>query len=242
MKVTFQKAYLEKTMIKFNLVVGALGDQKADAIVTAATRNLIPLSDYYAEALEKAGPELSLDILENNYSCEVGDALVTSAFNLDADVIVHAVTPDLDADEANSTSLLATYANAIIMGYEEGDARTFVVPPLGLESKTQHLKGMATLAYDGLFLGIGQCPGIKEVTLCMPNEAIAPVFEHVFKTELEKGWFFGPSCPNCGKPALPITYGLPTERDFMDPNFYSGGCIIWEESPDWACRACEAEF
>jgi hypothetical protein len=229
-------------MIKFNLVVGALGDQKADAIVTAATEDLNPVSVYYSELLKNAGAELDRDIIENNYRCEIGNALVTSAFNLDADVIVHAVPPNLDAEDDNSVSLIATYANAIIMGYEDGDARTFVVPPLGLESQTQQIKGLATLAYDGLFLGTGQCPGIKEITLCMPHQAIAPVFEHVFKTELEKGWSFGPSCPNCASPAMPITYGLPTERDYMDPNFYSGGCIVGDENPDWACRACGVEF
>lgn len=242
MKAIFLRASLGIGMIKFNLVVGDLSDQKADAIVTASTQELNPLSDYYSDLLEKAGPELTRDIIENAYSCEIGDAVVTSAFNLDADVIVHAVPPNLDAEDDNSIVLIAAYANAIIMGYEEGDARTFVVPTLGIESRTQHIKGLATMAYDGLFLGIGQCPGIKEITLCMPNEALAPVFEHVFKTELEKGWSFGPSCPNCGNPALPITYGLPTERDFMDPNIYSGGCVITDENPDWACRACGVEF
>lgn len=242
MKAIFLIAPLEARMIKFNLVVGALGDQKADAIVTAATEELNPLSDYYSDVLEKAGSELNRDIIENGYSCEIGDALVTSAFNLDADVIVHAVPPSLDSDEDNGMSLVATYANAIIIGYEEGDARTFVVPPLGLNSGNQHMKGLATLAYDGLFLGIGQCPYIKEVTLCMPNEAFSAVFEHVFKNELKNGWFFGPSCPNCGNPAVPITYGLPAREDLSDPNFYAGGCIVWEESPDWACRGCGVEF
>jgi O-acetyl-ADP-ribose deacetylase (regulator of RNase III) len=229
-------------MIKFNLVVGALGDQKADAIVTAAAKNLNPVSSYFGDLLEKAGPELSFDILKNNYSCEIGNALVTSAFNLDADVIVHAVTPNLDSDEDNGMSLVSTYANAIITGYQEGNARTFVVPPLGLESQTQHIMGLATLAYDGIFLGIGQCPRIKEVTLCMPDEAIAPVFEHIFKNELKEGWFFGPSCPKCGNPPVPITYGLVAGEALLDPNFYAGGCIVWEDSPNWGCKACGVEF
>jgi hypothetical protein len=128
MKAIFLRAPLEASMIKFNLVVGALGDQKADAIVTAATQELNPLSDYYSDVLEKAGPELHRDIIENGYSCEVGDALVTSAFNLDADVIVHAVPPSLDSDEDNGMSLVATYTNAIISEF----ARHFGKPKLEL--------------------------------------------------------------------------------------------------------------
>jgi hypothetical protein len=50
------------------------------------------------------------------------------------------------------------------------------------------------------------------------------------------------NCPRCGNPALSITYGLPTEEDFNDPSFYSGGCIIMPDQPDWACPDCEIEF
>lgn len=229
-------------MIKFNLVVADLADQKADAIVTAAIEDLAPVGSFYADVFEKAGPELLRDIVDNEYVCVVGDALVTKAFDLPAKVIVHAVPPQLEAHEDNWLVLLATYANAVIMGYEEGGATSIVIPPLGLEEDTKDIQALATIAYDGIFLGIGQCRGIREVTLCMPNETAAVHFKHVFKEELAKGWSFGPDCPKCGKPAMPITYGLPTQRDLMDPNFYSGGCIIMDGNPEWACRACGVEF
>jgi len=229
-------------MIKFNLVIGDLADQKADAIVTAATEDLGPVSAYYADLFDKAGPELLSDIIDNGHACEVGEALVTEGFNLNAEVIVHAVPPQLEADEDNWMVLLATYANAVIMGYEEGGATSIVIPPLGLEEDTKDIQALATIAYDGIFLGIGQCRGIREVTLCMPNETAASHFKQVFKAELKHGWSFGPDCPKFGNPALPITYGLPSGHDFMDPNFYSGGCIIKEDNPEWACRACEVEF
>jgi O-acetyl-ADP-ribose deacetylase (regulator of RNase III) len=229
-------------MIKFRLVVGELSQQKADAIVTSANEDLSPTSRFYADIFDKAGPELLSDIIENNHGCEVGEALVTEGFNLNAEVIVHAVPPQLEADEDNWMVLLATYANAVIMGYEEGGATSIVIPPLGLDEHTKDIGALATIAYDGIFLGIGQCRGIREVTLCMPNETAAVHFKHVFKAELENGWFFGPDCPQCGNPAIPITYGLTAGHDFQDPNFYSGGCIVREDSPDWACRACEVEF
>jgi len=50
------------------------------------------------------------------------------------------------------------------------------------------------------------------------------------------------NCPKCGNQAIPITYGLPTEEDFNDPSFYSGGCIIMPDQPEWACTDCEIEF
>ena len=229
-------------MIKFNLVIGNLGDQQADAIVTAATEDLAPFSAYFVDVFEKAGPGLSSEIMDNGLACEVGEALVTSAFDLKANVIVHAVAPSIEVHEDNWMTILAAYANAVIMGYEEGGATSIVIPPLGVDEDTKDIGALATVAYDGIFLGIGQCRGIKEVTLCMPNETVATYFKQVFSSELRNGWSFGPDCPKCGKPALPIAYGLPTERDLMDPNFYSGGCIIMDDNPNWACRACGVEF
>ena len=139
-------------MIKFNLVIGDLGDQKADAIVTSATEELAPASAYYADLFEKAGPELLSAIIDNDHACEVGEALVTEAFNLNAEVIVHAVPPQLEADEDNWMVLLATYANAVIMAYEEGGATSIVIPPLGLDEDTKDIGALATIAYDGICL------------------------------------------------------------------------------------------
>jgi hypothetical protein len=50
------------------------------------------------------------------------------------------------------------------------------------------------------------------------------------------------SCPQCGGVVTPIIYGLPTQQDIEDPGFYSGGCIILPENPEWACLECEIEF
>lgn len=49
-------------------------------------------------------------------------------------------------------------------------------------------------------------------------------------------------CAACLVLLKPIVYGLPTEEDFNDPNFYSGGCMIMPNSPDYICPSCGAEF
>lgn len=56
------------------------------------------------------------------------------------------------------------------------------------------------------------------------------------------GGVAGTLCPECGGVAVPIIYGLPTAEDFNDPTFYSGGCIIMPDQPNWACPDCEIEF
>ena len=52
-----------------------------------------------------------------------------------------------------------------------------------------------------------------------------------------------PSCPKCrsGR-TVAISYGLPTEDAFKDPNFVGGGCCIDDDSPQWACRDCKHQW
>jgi hypothetical protein len=50
-------------------------------------------------------------------------------------------------------------------------------------------------------------------------------------------------CGKCFGPVVPVTYGLPTEKAFNDPNFYSGGCMIEiGEDAKYFCRNCNREL
>lgn len=55
-----------------------------------------------------------------------------------------------------------------------------------------------------------------------------------------------PRCPKClSKTIVPIMYGLPTEKAFLESQqgkLVLGGCCISDESPKWHCKACEHEF
>ena len=52
-------------------------------------------------------------------------------------------------------------------------------------------------------------------------------------------------CPRCGQAItpVPILYGYPSNEAFeasMRGEIRLGGCVVGEESPDYACPACDA--
>jgi len=47
------------------------------------------------------------------------------------------------------------------------------------------------------------------------------------------------ACPACGSvDVVPIEYGLVTEADFAADRV-PGGCVVFEDSPNLACRSCD---
>ena len=49
-------------------------------------------------------------------------------------------------------------------------------------------------------------------------------------------------CPECKGPLKVITYGLPTAAALDDPDFVSGGCCVFEDSPRFHCDSCDKDF
>jgi O-acetyl-ADP-ribose deacetylase (regulator of RNase III) len=228
-------------MAKFKVVVGNIADQKADAIVNAANDRLAPGGGVCGAIFEKAGPELWEEVEENEYYCEPGKVVVTDAYGLDADIIVHAVAPRVSSAGGDGYLISTAYTNALIAAYRDG-ARSVVFPSLGTGAFGWNIKQATSWAYDGIYMGMYHCPKMREVTFCCFTEQDAAVFREVFEAEIEGGLSFGEPCPKCNQPALPITYGLPTPEDFADPDFYSGGCIVEPGKPSWVCRQCAIEF
>jgi hypothetical protein len=54
------------------------------------------------------------------------------------------------------------------------------------------------------------------------------------------------ACPSCGSAdQVPILYGLPTDESFQlasQGKLALGGCIVWDDSPQWSCRKCGTQW
>ena len=53
------------------------------------------------------------------------------------------------------------------------------------------------------------------------------------------------TCPRCKAEIrpVPIVYGFPSAEMWEDEQAGKvrlGGCVVWDESPDYSCPACEA--
>jgi hypothetical protein len=63
-----------------------------------------------------------------------------------------------------------------------------------------------------------------------------------------KRWATGapPACPQCGsKRVTPIMYGLPSiegREAAQRGEIVLGGCVIFDDAPEWLCGACHNRF
>lgn len=229
-------------MTKFEIAIGNIADLQADAIVNAANEQLAAGSGVCGAIFAKAGPELAEEI-ENEHAngCETGDAVTTSAFSLEAKHIIHAVAPIWGtypyADEQLRNAYRAIFREARSWGI-----KSVAIPSLGTGVYGWNLEEATGIAKQGILDGLRDYPTIEKVIFSCFSDEAAEVYKSMFATELKFGLNLSPHCPSCSKPAVAITYGMPTGEDFNDPSFYAGGCIIMPGQSNWACRDCEIEF
>jgi hypothetical protein len=51
-----------------------------------------------------------------------------------------------------------------------------------------------------------------------------------------------PTCPDCGRRAREIVYGLPSPELFERKDVVLGGCVVSPDAPNWDCSRCGAQF
>jgi O-acetyl-ADP-ribose deacetylase (regulator of RNase III) len=229
-------------MTKFEIASGSIADLKVDAIVNAANEQLSNGSGVCGAIFAKAGPGLAEEIAsEHEYGCETGDAVTTSAFEMDANYIIHAVAPIYFPLPGIEEQLKSAY-RAIFREARDHGVRSIALPSLGTGVYGWNLEYATGIAKTGIIEGLRHYPTIEKVVFSCFTDESAQMYQYMFDTELKYGLDLTPRCPKCGKSAMPITYGMPLESDLADPGFYSGGCIITPGQSSWACRECEIEF
>ena len=101
------------------VVSGNIADAKADAIVLPANENLLEGPGASAAIFEAAGRTELTEACRKEGKCKVGSAVVTPAFNLDADCIIHAVVPKWRGGKHNEYNLLCSaYLSALNLADE----------------------------------------------------------------------------------------------------------------------------
>lgn len=229
-------------MTEFEIATGNIADLKADAIVNAANEQLASGSGVCGAIFAKAGPGLTEEIAsDHEYGCETGDAVTTSAFELEAKFIIHAVAPIYMPLPGIEEEFKSAY-RAVFREARDHSVRSIAIPSLGTGVYGWDLEYATGIAKSGIIEGLRDYPTIEKVIFSCFTDETAQMYQYLFETELKYGLDLTPRCPKCGKSALPITYGMPLESDLADPSFYSGGCIITPGQSNWACPDCEIEF
>jgi hypothetical protein len=250
-----------------NVVAGNLADQDVDVIVLALDPDLEPYDRLSWEMKHMLRGRFEFnpsDFPPLDVPAEVLSELGLKGTRLR---MVHLDPFSNLADQlpdVSESSILTAFTSILQNAYTD-EPETYAMPALGLNYNNWSVRLVAKLAMEGYFI-VG---GAKEITFCLPTEWEARIFGKTVDHLLTSGKYLAkkdlvdltissepgigngrvsskgqeaPDCPSCGQKMLPITYGLPTQEDFEDPSFYSGGCVIMEDNPEWGCRGCGREI
>lgn len=234
---------MKLTLIKFQVIVGNLVDQSADAIVYPAHEHLLPGGGLSWSIFQKAGPGLEEELSSNSQRfCAEGDAVATGAHGLRAINLIHAVVPKYDLFFAGQPVKLANSYMMSILEASICNAKSIVFPNLGAGPLGWNAFVEASWARKGILAGLNSLVSVDEVTICCATEEDASIVRSVFARELRYGHEVFPRCPFCNAMGTPISYGLPLYGIGSPGGFVSGGCCVTLDSPVWVCTFCGHEW
>lgn len=122
-----EKFRIGQTTLK--LVVGDITEQKTEAIVNAANSGLRGGGGVDGAIHRTGGPEI-MEECRKIGGCPTGDAVITTAGNLPADRVIHAVGPRYRGGDAGERELLASaYRRSLEVAAERG-IRTIAFPSI----------------------------------------------------------------------------------------------------------------
>ena len=106
--------------MSIEIVKGDIADQPdLDAVVNAANAQLMPGGGVAGALHRAAGPELA-EACKPLAPIEPGQAVITEAFDLPNDWVIHALGPRYDIDKPSDELLAEAYRNVLKLAEDEG--------------------------------------------------------------------------------------------------------------------------
>jgi len=115
--------------MEFEVIQGDIAEQRADALVSPAGTSLMMDTGAAAQALLHAGGEALGEAAIEKGPVGLGEVAVTDAYDLDADVVVHAAAAHFGG-EARAEHVREAVRNALEAADEHG-CETLVTPAVG---------------------------------------------------------------------------------------------------------------
>ena len=166
---------------------GDITDSTADAIVNAANSDLILGAGVAGAIRRKGGPSIQEECNRIG-SCPVGNAVITSAGNLQARFVIHAVGPRWG--EGHEVEKLKNAASNSLQRAEEKELKSIAFPAIGTGIFGFPQKLAAKTLLTAVWQDLSRKSGIKTVTFILFDIESFNVFKDQLSI-LEKGeiWF-----------------------------------------------------
>lgn len=173
---------INNTQQNVNLIVGDITDQKTDAIVNAANENLILGAGVAGAIRRKGGPSIQ-EACNRLQKVPTGDAQITTAGNLEAKYIIHAVGPVFkNYTQAEATQLLFMAVKNSLFKMKEHELTSISFPALSTGiygfPKKKAAETMLRSILD--FLGAISTPLL--IQICLYSENDFHIFQDVAHT------------------------------------------------------------
>jgi O-acetyl-ADP-ribose deacetylase (regulator of RNase III) len=151
----------------FEIVVGDITRLKVDAIVNAANAQLLAGGGVCGAIHKAAGRDLEAECLERfPNGISAGNAVVTSAYNLPARFVVHAVPPKFFETGAEGIdTLLAAYRESMREA-DAAKATSIALPSLGTGIYGWVVENVAQSVIGAILGELANLKNVERVTLC----------------------------------------------------------------------------
>ena len=144
------------------VVQGNITEQKVDGVVNAANTQLKGGGGVDGAIHSAGGPEIMKECREIG-GCPTGEAVVTTAGQLDAKKVIHAVGPRYqDGNHGEAKLLASAYRNAFSVAVEQG-LETIATPSLSTGAYGYPVEEAARIAIGTAIDFLGSHPGVTTI-------------------------------------------------------------------------------
>lgn len=167
---------MEPALGRVELALGDITQQRVDAIVNAANAELIPGGGVDGAINRAGGPAIG-EAMRAIGGCPTGDAVATTAGDLDARYVVHAVGPVWRGGDAGEAELLASAHRRAVEVAAELGCRTMAFPAISCGVYGYPPELAAPTAIGAVQDALARHPAVELVRFVLFSESLLRAFE-----------------------------------------------------------------
>ena len=174
---------------ELRLVLGDLTEYPSDAIVNAANSELAPGGGVCGAIHRKGGPAIAdqcREIVRTRGRIPPGEAVATTAGNLKARYVIHAVGPIWQGGRAGEAKALAACYLSSLRVADELELRGIAFPAISTGIYGYPLDPAAEVAVSALIKGLSQARHVREASVVLFDNSALEAFTRAARLQ-EKG-------------------------------------------------------